>query len=62
MPPKKTEVALLYARVSTQLQVNDGQSLSVQERALRKAALAAGYKKKEGLEKVSLDDQFFESV
>ena len=47
MPPKKTEVALLYARVSTQLQVNDGQSLAVQERALRKAALLAGYKKTE---------------
>jgi DNA invertase Pin-like site-specific DNA recombinase len=47
MSPKKREVALLYARVSTQLQVNDGQSLSVQERALRKAALAAGYKKTE---------------
>lgn len=46
-PPKKREVALLYARVSTQLQVADGQSLSVQERALKKAAAAAGYKKTE---------------
>lgn len=44
---KKKQVALLYARVSTQLQVSDGQSLSVQERSLRKAASAAGYKKTE---------------
>lgn len=35
--------ALLYARVSTQLQVNDGVSLDVQERQLQQAALLAGY-------------------
>ena len=37
------EVALLYARVSTQLQVSDGVSLDVQERQLRTAAELAGY-------------------
>lgn len=36
-------LALLYARVSTQLQANDGVSLDVQERTLRHAAKAAGY-------------------
>jgi DNA invertase Pin-like site-specific DNA recombinase len=36
-------IALLYARVSTQLQVNDGVSLEVQERTLRQAAELAGY-------------------
>ena len=35
--------ALLYARVSTQLQVNDGVSLDVQERQLQHAAELAGY-------------------
>lgn len=35
--------ALLYARVSTQLQVNDGVSLDVQERQLRQAAELAGF-------------------
>lgn len=35
--------ALLYARVSTQLQVNDGVSLDVQERQLQQAAAMAGY-------------------
>jgi len=35
--------ALLYARVSTQLQVNDGVSLDVQERQLQSAANLAGY-------------------
>lgn len=35
--------AILYARVSTQLQVNDGVSLDVQERQLNSAAEAAGY-------------------
>lgn len=40
---KSEEVALLYARVSTQLQVNDGVSLDVQERQLRTAAELAGY-------------------
>ena len=37
------ELALLYARVSTQLQVNDGVSLDVQERQLHSAAELAGY-------------------
>ena len=36
-------LALLYARVSTQLQVNDGVSLDVQERQLKAAAEIAGY-------------------
>jgi DNA invertase Pin-like site-specific DNA recombinase len=36
-------VALLYARVSTQLQVNDGVSLDVQERQLQQAAEIAGF-------------------
>lgn len=39
--------ALLYARVSTQLQVNDGVSLDVQERQLQSAAQAAGYENME---------------
>lgn len=44
MPKKsKKEIALLYARVSTQMQVNDGMSLGAQERELRKAAEAAGF-------------------
>lgn len=47
MGSTKKEVALLYARVSTQMQASDGQSLAVQERALKKAATAAGYKKTE---------------
>jgi site-specific DNA recombinase len=38
------KVALLYARVSTSMQVQDGISLDVQERALRSAAELAGYK------------------
>ena len=38
-------LALLYARVSTQLQVNDGVSLDVQERQLQQAAELAGYTK-----------------
>jgi DNA invertase Pin-like site-specific DNA recombinase len=37
------EIALLYARVSTQLQVNDGVSLDVQERQLQTSAEIAGY-------------------
>lgn len=37
------DLALLYARVSTQLQVNDGVSLDVQERQLHQAAELAGY-------------------
>lgn len=36
-------VALLYARVSTQMQVNDGMSLGAQERDLRRAAEQAGF-------------------
>jgi DNA invertase Pin-like site-specific DNA recombinase len=36
--------ALLYARVSTQMQVQDGMSLSAQERTLRQAAELAGFK------------------
>lgn len=36
-------LALLYARVSTQLQVNDGVSLDVQERQLQSSAEIAGY-------------------
>lgn len=44
MPKKNTsEIALLYARVSTQMQVNDGMSLGAQERDLRRAAEAAGF-------------------
>ena len=37
------EIALLYARVSTQMQVNDGMSLGAQERELRRAAELAGF-------------------
>lgn len=40
---KNKELALLYARVSTQLQVNDGVSLDVQERQLQQAAELAGF-------------------
>jgi len=36
-------LALLYARVSTQIQVNDGVSLEIQERSLRAAAGLAGF-------------------
>jgi DNA invertase Pin-like site-specific DNA recombinase len=36
-------LALLYARVSTQLQVSDGVSLDVQERQLQQAAELAGF-------------------
>lgn len=38
-----SNVALLYARVSTQMQVNDGMSLGAQERELRRAAELAGF-------------------
>ena len=38
------KIALLYARVSTSMQVQDGVSLDVQERTLRQAAELAGYK------------------
>lgn len=43
MDVEPTDLALLYARVSTQLQVNDGVSLDVQERQLHQAAELAGY-------------------
>lgn len=36
-------LAILYSRVSTQIQVNDGVSLDVQERQLRQAAELAGF-------------------
>ena len=38
------KTAILYARVSTSMQVQDGVSLDVQERTLRQAAELAGYK------------------
>lgn len=40
---KDLGLALLYARVSTQMQVNDGMSLDVQERSLMQAAEFAGF-------------------
>ena len=43
MTEPNKEIALLYARVSTQLQVNDGVSLDVQERQLQSSAEMAGY-------------------
>ena len=43
MTEPNKEIALLYARVSTQLQVNDGVSLDVQERQLQTSAEIAGY-------------------
>lgn len=39
----QNEIAILYSRVSTQLQVNDGVSLDVQERQLIQAAELAGF-------------------
>jgi site-specific DNA recombinase len=39
----RKEIALLYARVSTQMQVNDGMSLGAQERDLYRAAELAGF-------------------
>lgn len=45
MSKVKQEIALLYARVSTQMQVNDGMSLDAQERDLRRAAEHAGFTK-----------------
>ena len=45
--PHKEELALLYVRVSTAMQVEDGISLEVQERSLIKASEEAGYKKYE---------------
>jgi DNA invertase Pin-like site-specific DNA recombinase len=43
MSKVKQEIALLYARVSTQMQVNDGMSLDAQERDLKRAAEHAGF-------------------
>ncbi len=43
MDIQPNDLAILYARVSTQLQVNDGVSLDVQERQLHQAAEMAGY-------------------
>lgn len=42
-PKIPKNVALLYARVSTQMQVNDGMSLGAQERDLQRAAELAGF-------------------
>jgi DNA invertase Pin-like site-specific DNA recombinase len=42
-PEKQAEHALLYARVSTQMQVNDGMSMEAQEKTLRNAAEFAGF-------------------
>lgn len=41
--PAPDDLALLYARVSTAMQANEGVSLDAQERDLRKAAEDAGY-------------------
>jgi DNA invertase Pin-like site-specific DNA recombinase len=38
-----SDIALLYARVSTAMQANDGMSLDAQERELRRAAELAGF-------------------
>lgn len=43
MKKNKSEIALLYARVSTQMQVNDGMSLDAQVRDMRRAAELAGF-------------------
>ena len=43
MASKKKEVAFLYARVSTQMQANDGMSLGAQERDLKRAAELSGF-------------------
>ena len=45
--PLKNDIALLYARVSTSMQVNDGMSLDAQERDLRRAAALHGYEEME---------------
>ena len=45
--PLQNDIALLYARVSTSMQVNDGMSLDAQERDLRRAAALHGYDKME---------------
>lgn len=43
MSSAPTGLALLYSRVSTSMQVNDGISLNVQEKTLKQAATHAGY-------------------
>jgi DNA invertase Pin-like site-specific DNA recombinase len=43
MAAEKNGLALLYARVSTQMQASDGMSLGAQERDLRRAAELAGF-------------------
>lgn len=43
MKKNKSEVALLYARVSTQMQANDGMSLDAQVRDMKRAAELAGF-------------------
>lgn len=42
-PAKSRQLALLYTRVSTQMQASDGMSLDAQERELRRAAEVAGF-------------------
>lgn len=42
-PKEQKNIALLYARVSTQMQASDGMSLGAQERDLRRAAELAGF-------------------
>jgi site-specific DNA recombinase len=45
MATKKKNIALLYTRVSTQMQATDGMSLGAQERDLKRAANSAGFTK-----------------
>lgn len=45
MATKKKNIALLYTRVSTQMQASDGMSLGAQERDLKRAANTAGFTK-----------------
>jgi DNA invertase Pin-like site-specific DNA recombinase len=47
MATKKKNIALLYTRVSTQMQATDGMSLGAQERDLKRAANSAGFTKVE---------------
>ena len=42
-PKKTSNLALLYTRVSTQLQAAEGVSLDVQDRELHRAAEGAGF-------------------
>jgi predicted site-specific integrase-resolvase len=58
MATKKKEVAFLYARVSTQMQANDGMSLGAQERDLKRAAEKFS-EKKVGQVSQSKDDLYF---